>query len=90
MSAEDFRRTACTSLLQHVVEVNSYRRVGATEEKLQLSEGTGKDVKRQPDDHDSAVRLSSFIQIFQNTSSYLSMQECSTQLYACVNSTSAF
>lgn len=45
MSAEDFRRTACTSLLQHVVEVSSYRRAGAKEEKLHLSEGTRKCVK---------------------------------------------
>lgn len=37
-SAEDFRRTACTSLLQHVVEASSYRRV-AKEEELHLSEG---------------------------------------------------
>lgn len=40
MSTEDFRRTACTSLLQHVVEVNSYSRAGAKEEELLLSEGT--------------------------------------------------
>ncbi len=26
---EDFRRTACTSLLQHVVETNTWRRDGA-------------------------------------------------------------
>lgn len=45
VSAEDFRRTACTSLLQHVVEVSSYRRAGAKEEKLHLSEGTRKYVK---------------------------------------------
>lgn len=40
VSAEDFRRTACTSLLQHVVEVSSYRRAGAKEEELHLPEGT--------------------------------------------------
>lgn len=40
VSAEDFRRTACTSLLQHVVEVSSYNRAGAKEEELRLSEGT--------------------------------------------------
>lgn len=51
VSAEDFRRTACTSLLQHVVELSSYRR--AKEEELHLSEGTRKYV--QPDSHDSAI-----------------------------------
>ncbi|TNM89014.1 hypothetical protein fugu_005268 [Takifugu bimaculatus] len=35
---EDFRRTACTSLLQHVVELSSYSRAGAKEEELRLSE----------------------------------------------------
>lgn len=47
MSTEDFRRTACTSLLQHVVEVSSYSRADAKEEELRLSEGTRNDALKK-------------------------------------------
>lgn len=36
---EDFRRTACTSLLQHVVETSCQRSDGAEDEKQSISHG---------------------------------------------------
>ncbi|CAG06724.1 unnamed protein product [Tetraodon nigroviridis] len=41
-TSKDFRRTACTSLLQHVVEGSSHRRADAKEEQLHLPEDLSK------------------------------------------------
>lgn len=54
---EDFRRTACTSLLQHVDETSRQRRDGAEDEEQNASDGNGRKMNEKCtfDSHDPAL-----------------------------------